>query len=1368
MISITLALRPESRFALRNLLCVSLCFWLAYGPMIAHGAPANSRNSLVRFFTACTPTTADQLKTYKEAAAAVRAVLEKMNPAKADTDTINNALKKVTLDDATITKFELVAQTLEAGVSSKTGRFGVLQQLSGDLREKVNSLNKAVIPFEACKDEPNADVREVLADFKVVSGVVADNQKVSEKLQEAVKSIPERVQTFIDLIQAKTQGANSLPANLAPQTLRTELATTLPDLALALRTRRQFAGIAARIGKDLDPSAQAELRPIFTVKPDFSFDKADAQLQPALAKVGRWAQQAAEVARDQQGKVEDTLFKAMRDPFHQSGNALAVSTLAEKQGRDVTAIANAFLQLLNEMQKEDVPANVLPRGFDETKARELSDATEILQLMSARLARLAVQLSGEIAVDKSTWAMASVDLFYFDNVDRLMRVLSQNVRTIGGRQEFQNLATTQRRALDEASQTLADAEASVSDSRQAVAKVQERVRQATVRKSSVVQRQRAQISDIRLTANNTEARDRAASLRLKRIDSRKALAQSRLTRAQTAASAKPDDLDLQKRVVLAQEEVDQLTAQSDDAKADQEKVHEEATNARTAADTPTTDVDQELEDLNAELTQAQTALNSALEARTSATAAHRAALRSAFLAAQAENFAFAQARDNLPFLTNLPEPKVVTAEDDSDSNRKTPGPFIDTDPINRVLLFAFPDSRTIFIRGPQDDIDLVRQIIKEFDHPSGQAMMTLRTIEVNSDGTKDSAKRTLAFLKIMDDELGQAQRQVEGALSDLRLYINYQVKIATDEYENDLRSQMDSLPDGDERDRVVVQLSRREENETLSFYDRRVIEALGWRPEFRDRTVDTNFLNAVIPPPSGTVNLAQALIVLSLASPENRRAVVRYLDGTKFRSLRNFLGYYSDSGDVIGFQGKLVEALRFNGITHVLEVAVAKARLKLTLEQDQERFRTELHIIGTAFTPLNSELGEVRNDLERLRYERRNATRERREALDQRIEELQNREAGLLRRMAPLRIQADQIQEPLSAVNGSLGVVKRDLRATLSWLQGNANGISPEFLLARIEQAISSTDDTSALVKQALGYRRSARFRFSQASESAVNLTFRKYLEQVNRDLTDAIIKPTFRRLNERLIKESLGVGVIQETSILASNRFVARVDPRGSAQLAVGEERNALEAAKNFANLLGLAGKSFLTNGAAPLAVGGPLGGGSSLLNTATGVLNALDEMPREAPPEVYGIATGNVFQVTPVIDPSGQSLRFKFDFLSATQIREPNDTINPQLPRIERHSINTEVQLADQEIRLISQFQANSRLGVAKRKSGGVPILKDIPGVSEVPLLGWFVKRGGSAAQIQQSFVFCQTTMYPTLSEVLDAAVRSPSFTGLETPLP
>jgi hypothetical protein len=293
--------------------------------------------------------------------------------------------------------------------------------------------------------------------------------------------------------------------------------------------------------------------------------------------------------------------------------------------------------------------------------------------------------------------------------------------------------------------------------------------------------------------------------------------------------------------------------------------------------------------------------------------------------------------------------------------------------------------------------------------------------------------------------------------------------------------------------------------------------------------------------------------------------------------------------------------------------------------------------------------------------------------------------------------------------------------------------------------------------------RRSARFRFTQANEAAVNLTFRRYLEQVNRDLSEIYVKPTFRTLNERLLNEKLGVGVIQETSILASNRLVARVDPRGSAQLAVGEEKNVLEAAIQLTNLFGLAGKGLVSGATGnPAALAGS-GGAASILSTAKSVLGALDELPREAPPAVYGIATGTLFEVTPVIDPSGQALRFRFDLVSATQIREPNETIDPMLPRIERHSVNTEVQLGDQEIRLISQFQANSRLGIAPRKSGGFPILKDIPGVSEVPLIGWFVKRGGRAGQTQQSFIFCQTNMYPTLSEVIDNSVRSPTFTGL-----
>src|SRR6185295_1281631 len=159
--------------------------------------------------------------------------------------------------------------------------------------------------------------------------------------------------------------------------------------------------------------------------------------------------------------------------------------------------------------------------------------------------------------------------------------------------------------------------------------------------------------------------------------------------------------------------------------------------------------------------------------------------------------------------------------------------------------------------------------------------------------------------------------------------------------------------------------------------------------------------------------------------------------------------------------------------------------------------------------------------------------------------------------------QPEDTDDPLAEIDRSLFELDRDLQPILRWLQGNTGGIPTDFLRHRIEQAIQTSDGTASLLTQAIGLRRSARFRFSQANESAVNLTFRKYLEQVSRDLSDIYVKPTFREINEELVKEKLGVGVLQETSILASNRLVARVDPRGSAQLAVGQEQDVLEAAR-------------------------------------------------------------------------------------------------------------------------------------------------------------------------------------------------------------
>ena len=100
---------------------------------------------------------------------------------------------------------------------------------------------------------------------------------------------------------------------------------------------------------------------------------------------------------------------------------------------------------------------------------------------------------------------------------------------------------------------------------------------------------------------------------------------------------------------------------------------------------------------------------------------------------------------------------------------------------------------------------------------------------------------------------------------------------------------------------------------------------------------------------------------------------------------------------------------------------------------------------------------------------------------------------------------------------------------------------------------------------------------------------------------------------------------------------------------------------------------------------------------------------------------------------------------------MREPRGTTNPRLPRIERHTVNTEVQLANLEIREVSRFESDSKIGLPTTYWGGLPIIKDIPGVRPIPLIGWFVRKKGSNAIAQRSLIFAQTTMSPTIGDIL-----------------
>jgi hypothetical protein len=256
--------------------------------------------------------------------------------------------------------------------------------------------------------------------------------------------------------------------------------------------------------------------------------------------------------------------------------------------------------------------------------------------------------------------------------------------------------------------------------------------------------------------------------------------------------------------------------------------------------------------------------------------------------------------------------------------------------------------------------------------------------------------------------------------------------------------------------------------------------------------------------------------------------------------------------------------------------------------------------------------------------------------------------------------------------------------------------------------------------------------RVPNARVAAADQMLKELIIAVEDDIERTFVQRMLNRLRTRITrgKIGVGVGVMQRTSMLATNRLLARVDPRASAEVGVGSEVNILDSTRQLAQI------------ALAAQAGGPLA-----------IFGALDRQPREAPPEVFGINTGNTFQVTPIFDPSGQALRFKFDFVGITRVQEPNGSTDRQLPRIERHTVNTEVQLSNLEMREISRFDSNARVGRPTEYKGGFPIVRDIPKVRPyLPLLGWFVRRGGKAAVVQESLIFGQTTIYPTIADIMD----------------
>lgn len=292
----------------------------------------------------------------------------------------------------------------------------------------------------------------------------------------------------------------------------------------------------------------------------------------------------------------------------------------------------------------------------------------------------------------------------------------------------------------------------------------------------------------------------------------------------------------------------------------------------------------------------------------------------------------------------------------------------------------------------------------------------------------------------------------------------------------------------------------------------------------------------------------------------------------------------------------------------------------------------------------------------------------------------------------------------------------------------------------------------------------------------AADMMIRDMIDAFNDDLKRTIQMPAMEAIRNAIRTQLVGVsfGGVEETSFLAANRRVARVDPVGSGALTVEEKANFAEAAKNLSDLILKQQEREKTRdsilGAASTAGAANALGASQLAATGLGLTSLLGSLlgstndPQTTGSETYSISSGNLYKITPIFGPSGQGMRFNFDFVGTTRLREPGGTTNPAIPRIERHTINTEVGLSNLELRQIASFDANYQLGIPTKYSGGIAPFNGIPGLNRIPLLGYFSVRQGQPALRQKSIIMAQSVMYPTIGDIaglmLDTAALPVTF--------
>ena len=1151
--------------------------------------------------------------------------------------------------------------------------------------------------------------------------------KAKEQLNESLKNLPATIKEVVDALPARLDRLKGLTELADAKKLLNVLPKNLSQLQSAdlmrQEIRQKWTTLSPELAKAA-PDTSAQHAGIVT-----SLDSLDTNVTDLVKKLPAWTITLTTHAQATALELGEYSSPVVADPQNPSVDVIARGDdglQKAQQGSSLVADLISINAALSKLAVQLAGANI-----ENFNVQDLVGSAEGLRTATGRAKIAASVLDEKLAGTFAEFVEDQISLYYFTDVPRLMRILNSATYEVGGIQNAREQAAEQRRKLTEAELALSDAQAETNSQQRRKAELEEELRQS------------------RASLDLSDALLHKTSNRLKLARDEKTASENRLSKVKQRYDESPDD---------PGKKADYLRVKSRDDKAaadvaEAEKRNQETESERDAANQRNDAVKDEKDGLPPKIQDSKDKL--AL-----AQAEVIRQRKAAFLLAQTEVQAFASARDNAPFWL---APALASS----------------TDPAKRVLMYAFNDSKTLFLRGNKADVSRVKEIVAGFDRPTPQARLTLWTLELNSTAGDQGVENFNKALNVIEGELSRTRAKVAASLSFLRDCIYKKVnEVAMRELERTSPAIFRQVKAGAAGGTDLGELRR----SSFRFYQPEALYHLGYDPNAVAATsairastgandseeIDPSYL---VPDPAAITTLGEALMVLSLARPaygkeimddfSNRLPAVLQSMGlglneiaipsgvkdqnqnapspedflrdssTRFALTKRALGL--DGNGALNEAHKLTAAQleiagaidRYNRhriIEHVKLLAEELNNLDnrlLNAKEKEVTLKREVGDLDRGLKDLYQKLDEPNRDKKRIARPANQvqpaAAEQDKQKVRQDIVANQRDQDRKTRAMKEAALEATLIPTKQDQI-------KRELLPLLSHLYRREG---------RGDQYMVSTSQASEILADANELGKHNPLREANARAAAADQMLKEIIIAVEDDLDRHFVQPMIQTLRSEITKKKtgVGVGVIQRTSVLATNRLIARVDPRGTAQLAIGEEQNILQSVQQLAQLY------FAAQTAGVL-----------------GAFKALDAQPRKPQPEIYGITTGNTFQVTPIFDPSGQALRFKFDHVAATQIREPDGTLSQQLPRIERHTVNTEVQISNLELREVSRFEANAQIGIPTQYWGGVPILKDVPKLRSVPLIGWFVRKAGKTAFTQQSLIFARTTMYPTIGDITD----------------